>query len=80
MTDMPIISCRWFSYKPFAENYRFVTLVKDGSAMLYQFQFVDRKAKSHLYSHGGANATKQVKSKINLLCSLQLFNEVNTPL
>ena len=71
---MPIISCRWFTYKAFKENYRFVTLVKDGSAIIYEFQFIDKKAKSHLYT--GNTSKKQLQSKINLLCSLQLFNEV----
>jgi WD40 repeat protein len=44
-TMFPIVASKWFRYKPFADNYCFVSLVQDGTAQLYQFQFVDPNAK-----------------------------------
>lgn len=59
-TLYPIVSAKWFTYKPFSENYRFVCLVQDCTAQLYQFQFAD----SSTYDRPGK---AKLKSKINLL-------------
>lgn len=76
-TIAPIVAAKWFRYKPFAENYRFICLVQDGTAQLYQFQFVDKNAKSAIYVHKKLGKNK-LKSKINLLCALHLYDELKT--
>ena len=74
-TLYPIVAAKWFTYKPFSETYRFVCLVQDCTAQLYQFQFAD----SSSYSRPGM---EKIKSKINLLCVLHLYDElkVKSPL
>ena len=59
-TLYPIVSAKWFTYRPFSENYRFVCLVQDCTAQLYQFQFADTSS----YSRAEKS---RLKSKINLL-------------
>jgi hypothetical protein len=59
-TLFPIVSAKWFTYKPFSESYRFVCLVQDCTAQIYQFQFADGN------SYGRPGMAK-IKSKINLL-------------
>lgn len=59
-TLYPIVSAKWFTYKPFSETYRFVCLVQDCTAQLYQFQFADGNS-------FGRPGKSQIKSKINLL-------------
>jgi hypothetical protein len=74
-TLYPIVSAKWFTYKPFSETYRFVCLVQDCTAQLYQFQFADTSS----YARVGKT---RLKSKINLLCVLHLYDElkVKSPL
>ena len=74
-TLYPIVSAKWFTYKPFSESYRFVCLVQDCTAQLYQFQFADGNS-------FGRPGKSKIKSKINLLCVLHLYDElkVKSPL
>ena len=59
-TLYPIVSARWFTYRPFSESYRFVCLVQDCTAQLYQFQFIENNSFSRTQK-------SKLKSKINLL-------------
>lgn len=52
-------------------------MVQDGTAQLYQFQFVDKNAKSAIYTSERSQKNK-LKSKINLLCALHLYDELKT--